>query len=96
MAEEADSWVVLPNVASGMSGFMPRNPLVRKGDGGVAFSKDLSDTIHGRRQLFRLLLSQVLTKTWMKAPSRLDLFAFDTRHHTDQFNIGTGAPRGVG
>ena len=96
MAEEADWGVVLPNVASGMSGFMPGYPLVRKSDGGVAFSEDFGDTIHGRRELFRLLLRKVLTKPRMKSPSRLDLFSLDTRHDTDEFNIGAGrTPRGL-
>ena len=77
-----------------MPGFMPGCPLVRKSDGGVAFSEDFGDTIHGRRELFRLLLCQVLTKPRMESPSRFDFFALDTRHNTDEFNIGAGgSPR---
>ena len=90
MAEEEDPGSCFRNVASGVPGFVPGGPLVRKGDGGVAFSEDFGDAIHGRRELFRLLLRQVLTKTWMKSPSRLDLFAFDAGHDTDEFNVGTG------
>ncbi len=97
MAEEADREVVLPNFVSGMSGFMPGYPLIRKSDGGVAFSEDFGDTIHGRRELFRFILREVLTKPRMESPSRLDLLALDTRHDTDEFNVGAGGyPVGPG
>src|SRR5512132_2138837 len=94
MAEEADLRSCFWNAASGVPGFVPGNPLIRKSDGGVAFSEDFGDTIHGCRELFRLLLRQVLTKAWMKSPSRLDLFAFDARHDADEFNIGAGRSSG--
>ena len=68
--------------------------MVRKGDGGVALSENLGDSIHGGRQLFRLLLCQVLTKTRVESPTRLNLFALDTRHDAHKLNIGPGgAPR---
>ena len=95
MGEEGDrdrptSW----NAVSGVSGFVPGCPLVRKGDGGVALSENLGDSIHGRRQLFRLLLRQVLAETRMESPSRLDLLAFDARHDAHQLNVGAGrSPR---
>ena len=59
-----------------------RGPLVRKGDGGVALSENLGDSIHGGRQLFRLLLCQVLTKTRVESPTRLNLFALDARRRS--------------
>ena len=77
MAEEEDRGSYFRNAASGVSGFVPGGPLVGKSDGSVSFSEDFGDTIHGSRELLRLFLRQVLTKTWMEPPSRLDLFAFD-------------------
>ena len=90
MGEEGPVWSRFRNAVSGVSGLMPGCPLVRKGDGGVALSENLCDSIHSGRQLFRLLLGQVLTETGMESPARLHLFALDARHHADKLNIGPG------
>lgn len=92
MGEEGTDGFRVRLAPSGMSGFMPGCPLVRKGHGGVALSENLGDPIHSCRELFRLFLGQILAKPRMESPSRLDFFPFDAGHHTDEFNVGAGGP----
>ena len=74
-------WEWITDYGSGVAadsrvpGLVPGGPLIGKSDPCVSFTENLRDAVHEHAELSYFILLQILSKTRMQAPPRLNFFA---------------------